>query len=244
LPNRGKMNVMVCAPVLDRPTLPFMWTLLYLAKKYELGFDVQSDTAIWRSRNMLAHRFLASGATYSLWLDSDIAAPIGNSDWYKWITGATAIPEEYTHYEVLQRLISHGKAMVGGVYSSRQFHGRLVIQPEINPRSHEDKLLCNEIRRGTARGLQAVDWLGFGCCLVHREVFLEVRRRFPQLAPKSEYGCWGFFDPTGDGIGEDEAFSQRVRACGIPIYLDVQLICAHIGRMAFLPEHSQPISAL
>ena len=243
LPNRNKMSVVVCAPVLDRPTLPFLWTLLYLAKKYEIGFDVQADTVVHRSRNMLAKRFLNSGAAWSLWMDSDMAAPIANADWYRWITGSETISDEACRFDVLQRLLNHNKAVVGGVYASRRWRGRLVVQPEIRPRSHEDKLLCNEIRRGTANGLASVDWIGFGCALVHREVFLEVQHRFPDLAPQGELEAWRFFQPLGDE-GEDEAFCQRVRACSIPIWLDTQLVCAHLGNMAYLPEHTSAVYAL
>jgi hypothetical protein len=82
-----------------------------------------------------------------------------------------------------------------------------------------------------------VEWVGFGCALVHREVFLEVQRNFPHLAPLSEMGPWRYFQPEGDE-GEDESFCRRVRQCAIPIWLDTQLICGHIGSMAFLPEHS------
>ena len=227
-PNRGKTNVMVCAPILERPTLPFMWSLLYLAKKYELGFDVQADTKIDRSRNVLAQRFLKSGALWSLWIDSDIAAPIANGNWYRWITASTNISNEACEFDVLERLLSHRKPIVGGVYASRKYHGQLVIQPEIKPRSHEDKLLANQIRRGQGQGLAAVEWVGFGVALVHREVFLEVQRRFPQLAPQSEIAPWRFFHVEGDE-GEDEAFCQRVRACSIPVWLDTQLVCGHIG---------------
>ena len=238
LPTRGKMDVMVCSAVLERPTLPWHWFMLYLAKKYELGFDVQSDTMITRSRNMLAHRFVKSGCTWSLWVDSDIAAPIANRDWFRWITGSEVVPDEACRYDGLIRLMNHGKAVIGGVYASRRYHGALVIQPEIHPRHHEDKLLANDIRRGTARGLAAVEWLGFGCALVHREVFLEIQRKFPDLAPQSEFDPWGFFDTRGSK-GEDEAFCERARACGIPLWLDTQLICGHIGSMAFMPEHTQ-----
>jgi hypothetical protein len=243
LPNRGKMNVIVCSSILERPTLPWAWFMIYLAKKFELGFDVQADTMIARSRNMLAHRFLGSGALWSLWIDGDIAAPIANADWFRWITNSQTIPDEACRYDTLSRLLGHAKAVIGGVYSSRRYHGQLVIQPEIHPRDHEDKLLCNEIRRGTARGLKEVDWIGFGCALIHREVFLEVQRRFPDLAPRSEREPWRFFDTQGD-MGEDEAFCQRVRACSIPIWLDCQLVCGHIGSMAFLPEHTAPVMAL
>jgi hypothetical protein len=31
LPNRGKLDLMVCMPILGQPTLPFFWTMLYLA---------------------------------------------------------------------------------------------------------------------------------------------------------------------------------------------------------------------
>jgi hypothetical protein len=242
-PNRTKTNVMICSAVLDRPTLPFTTVLGYLTKKYELGFTFQADTMIHRSRNMLAKRFLESGCLWSLWLDADMAPPIANPDWYRYITNCTNVPQEYCSYDVLARMLGQSKAMIGGVYASRKWHGSLVIQPEINPRSHEDKLLCNEIRRGTARGLSEVDWIGFGCALVHREVFLEVQRNFPQLAPQTEIGAWRFFQPEGD-LGEDEAFCQRVKACNIPIWLDTQLICGHIGSMAFLPEHSVGASAI
>jgi hypothetical protein len=242
LPNRGKTNVVVCSPILGQPTLPFMWALVYLAKKYELGFDIQSDTVIHRSRNMLAQRFLNSGALWSLWLDSDIVPPIANAEWYRWITGSTTIPDEACRYDVLARLTGHNKAVIGGVYASRRWHGQLVIQPEIRPRSHEDKLLCNDLRKGTARGLVEVDWIGFGCALVHREVFLEVQRRFPELAPQVEYGPWRFFQPIGDE-GEDEAFCTRIKACSIPIWLDTQLVCGHVGNVAFMPEHTAPVAA-
>jgi hypothetical protein len=35
-----------------------------------------------------------------------------------------------------------------------------------------------------------------------------------------------------------------VRAAAIPVYLDTQLICGHVGPQCYLPEHTQPIAAL
>lgn len=243
VPNRTKTSVMICSPVLDRPTLPFTTVLAWLCKKYELGFTFQADTVIHRSRNMLAQRFMDSGCTWSLWLDSDMAPPIGNSSWYRWITNCNAVTEESCSYDVLGRLLGASKAVIGGVYASRRWKGPLVIQPEINPRHAQDKELCKEIRRGSARDLIEVDWIGFGCALVHRQVFEEVGRNFPQLAPQTEMAPWRFFQPEGDE-GEDEAFCRRVRQCAIPIWLDTQLICGHIGSMAFLPEHTSPVLGL
>jgi hypothetical protein len=243
LPNRGKTNCSVLSPILGHPTLPYHWVTLYLAKKYEMGFETQADTAIWRSRNMLAHRFLASGVTWSLWIDADMAPPIANPTFYKSLTMTTSVPDEYATYDVWDRLSGHGKAIIGAVYASRRYHGQLVIQPEIRPRNHEDKILANEIRRGTARGLAAVDWIGFGVALVHRAVFLEVQRRFPQLAPESEFAPWRFFQPEGDE-GEDEAFCKRARACEIPIWLDTQLVAGHVGNMCFMPEHTMAMPTL
>jgi hypothetical protein len=241
-PNRGKTNAMICSPILGKPTLPYQISYGYLLKKYEMGWNTQADTMITRSRNVLAKRFLESGCLWSLWLDADIAAPIKDPDWLRKM-GATTIPNESCDFDVWERISSHRKAVVGGVYAGRWFHGQLIIQPEVKPRSHEDKLLANQIRNGHARGLAEVEWIGFGCALVHRDVFLEVQRRFPQLAPKSEFSPWGYFDTEGD-IGEDEAFCQRVRACGIPIYLDTQLICGHVGRMSYFPEHTQSQMAM
>ena len=237
LPNRTKVSVMICTAVLDRPTLPYTTALAYLTKKYELGFTFQADTMIARSRNMLAKRFLDSGCTWSLWIDSDMAPPIANPDWFRWITNSTSVPDEYSSYDVLERLLSSRKAIIGGVYASRKWQGALVIQPEIHPRSHQDKLISNDIRKGTARGLIEVNWVGFGCALIHREVFLEVQRTHPHLKPESEFAPWRFFHTESDE-GEDEAFCRRVRICNIPIWLDTQLVCGHIGSQCFLPEHT------
>lgn len=243
LPNRGKLDAMILSPVLERPTLPWTAFLVNSAKKYELGYSWQADTMIDRSRNMLADRFLKSGCKWSIWLDGDMGAPIGKPDYFRWLTNSETINNEIASYEAIDRLMSHRKAVVGAVYASRRYRGNLVIQPEIKPRSHEDKLLANQIRRGQGQGLADVEWIGFGCALVHREVFMEIQRRFPQLAPQTEVEVWDFFRHESI-IGEDEAFCQRVKACGIPIYLDTQLVCGHQGSMMFLPEHTAAQMAL
>jgi hypothetical protein len=54
---------------------------------------------------------------------------------------------------------------------------------------------------------------------------------------------WRFFQPEGDE-GEDEAFCKRVKACNIPINLDTELVCGHVGNMAFMPDHTQQIAAI
>jgi hypothetical protein len=238
-PNRGKLNATICAPILDRPTLPFLWAIAHFMKKYEMGLQIQADTMINRSRNMLADRFLKSGVTWSIWIDGDMILPIGNRDWFRWTTGSTTIPDEYCAYDAIERLLSHNKPVVGGVYASRKWRGQLVCQPEIHPKDHQDKTLSNEIRRASAKGLHEVTWIGFGVAAVHREVFLEIQRRFPDLAPKTEFAPWGFFDTEpGDIAGEDEVFSRRARACSIPIWLDTQLQCGHAGTTAFMPENT------
>jgi hypothetical protein len=243
LPNRGKLDVMVLSPILERPTLPWAALQVHLAKKNELGYSWQADTMIDRSRNMLADRFLKSGCKWSLWVDGDMGAPTGNADYFRWLTASEALNNEAASFDTLDRLLSHRKAIIGAVYSSRRFHGSLVAQPEIYPRNHEDKLLANQIRPGQASGLADVDWVGFGVALVHREVFLEIQRRFPDLAPKSEIDVWDFFRHEGRE-GEDEAFCRRAKACGIPVYLDTQLVCGHAGPMMFLPEHTQSQMAM
>lgn len=243
LPTRGKLDMMLLSPILERPTLPWTAFLVNSAKKFEMGYSWQADTMVDRSRNVLADRFLKSGCNWSLWIDGDMGAPIGKADYFRWLTNSETVNNETASYDAIERLLSHRKACIGGVYASRKYHGQLVIQPEINPRSHEDKLLANQIRRGQGQGLAGVEWIGFGLALVHREVFLEVQRRFPDLAPQSEIDVWDFFRHQRMQ-GEDEAFCQRVRACAIPIWLDCQLVCGHAGPMMFLPEHTQSQMAI
>jgi hypothetical protein len=81
-----------------------------------------------------------------------------------------------------------------------------------------------------------VDWIGSGIWLVHRNVFLDIQKKFPELGPKTANDDWNFFavDPTQpSNLGEDVAFCRRARAAGHEVWLDEGCRCIHYGYAGF-----------
>jgi hypothetical protein len=207
-----------------------------LAMKYRQGIRLEhrhSDSMIARSRNQLAKRFLATGATWSIWLDSDMIFPFGNSGIFATQTGMD-IPNQFGNLHTIERLISHGKTIVGGCYWDRRGGGRLIAggsQPILHTIPSDN--------------LAAVDFVGTGCLAVHRQVFIDVAKTFPDTmssdAPGNETG---FFTPIQKGrmLGEDESFAYRAAQSGHPSYLDLGVICGHVGTaIRGLPEKGSKI---
>jgi GT2 family glycosyltransferase len=69
-----------------------------------------------------------------------------------------------------------------------------------------------------------VDAVGAGCLLVHRDVYLEIEKRYPnRAAPWFEYTIM-----AGMLIGEDMTFCWRAADCGFKIYTDTSTRVGHI----------------
>lgn len=202
------------------------------------GLDIESDTLIHRARNILATRFLEHGNEWSYWMDSDIIAPIGNPGWFRKRSGAR-YSDEMLRFSALEKLTSYqGKKIVSGVYCQRSQGGLIIAQPGLAPKGAEDALLVDEIKsRGPQHKIVQVDWVGFGCVAVHRQVFLDILEKFPGVASanpaKSPHGFFTAYE--GGPQGEDVAFCKRAAESGHPSYLDLSVICGHTGRFAFLP---------
>ena len=241
---RQKLSVVVCTPVKGMLHWLVDWCRISVAKNYELGYSVQPETIIDRARDLVAQEFMNSGHTWSLWWDDDVVPTMGNPLWFQKVSGCEHVTEQTGSYQFVERLLSHNRPFVGGVYSGRVAHGPLVIQPELNPRNERDKKLSDAIRKNQVKGLEEVDWLAAGLSLIHRGVFERVRKKFPELeppkAPEGEKQIpFPYFIRTPTQ-GEDVAFCSRVKACGIKMFLDTELFAMHIGYAGFLPEGSRP----
>lgn len=105
------------------------------------------------------------------------------------------------------RLLSHNVDVVGAYYFSRReplvAEFNRVGMPPADP----------------VNGLLPVMWVGAGCLLLRRHVFEKLPEPWWPHAPNP-------------GEGEDIAFSAKVRALGIPIYVDLAL---QVGHMAARP---------
>ncbi len=97
--------------------------MLALVMKYRMALRFEhrgNDSMITRSRNQLAKRFLDTGASWSVWFDSDMVFPIGNAEVYMTLTNMRNVPNKFLGVHVIERLISWNKSIVGGCYWDRR----------------------------------------------------------------------------------------------------------------------------
>lgn len=217
-------DVCLCLPVIDHFPQQTVYCLLASVMKYRMAIRMElrgDDSMITRSRNQLAKRFLDTGATWSIWFDSDMVFPIGHAGIYSTLTNMRNVPEKFLAMHTIERLISHKKTVVGGCYWDRRGGGKLIAGGGniTRPIPHDS--------------LQPMGFNGTGCLAVHRQVFLDIAAKFPEtLSPDSIGNECGFFTNIQTPqrmMGEDESFAWRATEAGHPTYLDLGLCCGHIG---------------
>lgn len=218
-------DVCLCLPIIDEIPQAAYYSVLAIVMKYRMALRMElrgDDSMIARSRNHLARRFLRTGATWSIWFDSDMVLPMGNSGIYATLTNMRNLPDKFLSLSTIERLISWNRTVVGGCYWDRRGGGRLIAgggPPIMNP-------IPSDI-------LHPVDFIGTGCLAVHRQVFLDIAIKFPETYSDESLGneC-GFFTSIQTPhrmLGEDESFAKRATNAGHPSYLDLGLLCGHVG---------------
>lgn len=232
-------DVCLCLPVYNDVPQAHYFSVLCLVAKYRMALRIEfrgEDSMITRSRNHLAKRFLATGASWSIWFDSDMVFPIGHAGLYSTMTNMRNVPEKFLGLHTIERLISRGRTVVGGLYWDRRGSGRLI--------AGGGPALLNPIPSDT---LHPVNFCGTGCLAVHRSVFLDIAAKFPETMNESSLGneC-GFFTNIQlpeRMMGEDESFAKRATDAGHPTFLDLGLLCGHIGsgNVHAMPQHGSKI---
>lgn len=231
-------DVCLCLPTYGSIPESSFFSFMCLAMKYRMGIRLEhrgNDSMIARSRNQLAKRFLKTKATWSVWLDSDMVFPSGHAGSYATVTGMRDLPEKFGSFHVVERLISHGRSVVGGCYWDRMGRGKLIAGgkgPILSPIPSDN--------------LAAVSFVGTGCLAVHRKVFEAIAEKFPQTMSDEAYGNeTGFFTPIQTDqrmLGEDESFAWRATEAGHPTFLDLGIICGHVGSTVHgMPEKGSRI---
>lgn len=221
----NQKDVCLCIPIYNAVEYEAFVSFMALIMKYKDSIRLElrgRDSMIARSRNQLAKRFLKTGASWSIWFDADMVVPFGHAGIFAATTGMTALPDRFAGCHVIERLISWGKTIVGGCYWDRRGQGRLIAggsQPILNPIPYDT--------------LQAVNFNGTGCLAVHRKVFEDIIKKFPETLTETALGNEaGFFTPIQTEhrmMGEDEAFAWRANEAGHPSYIDLGVICGHVG---------------
>lgn len=260
---QGK-KVMLCLPWYKSVHPMTMWSVLAMWDRDKMGALTRSgDAFVAHARNAVARDFLKSGVEWSFWLDDDIILPCGNAGWFQRKTGWDRMPDQFAGVHTLNRLLSHGKTLVGGLYFGRSPKGRPMYAEGANDRQEA------EFARTAPRNvLKPTRWVATGCLLVHRRVFEDISRRYPHLDDNwftsSEHDLRHDIDeilkegnlPGNEivsrlratkakadansklGYGEDVQFCIRAAQSGHQPHIDFGVVCAHVGGMAFGPYNT------
>jgi len=141
------------------------------------------DAFVAHSRNTCADLFLKSDLEWMLTIDDDMLIPFGNSAWFNAHLGFE-LPEPFSRFNAIDRLLSHGKTLVGALYFGRWKNGWPVYG--------EGKAEVEYARAAPHNVCKPTRWVGTGCLLIHRSVYEDIERKFPHLGrgPDGKGGHW------------------------------------------------------
>jgi hypothetical protein len=155
-------------------------------KRMAVSLDF-GDAFVAHARNKLADHFLRSKHEWCLFVDDDNIPPFGNAALYNSFTGFN-LPDKFAGMNGIDRLLSHGKTLIGGVYRGRWAHGKPVFA--------EGPALEKWVESGPRDEIRPTKWVGFGWVLVHRTVFTDIEKKFPALARGDDGRGGNFFSSS------------------------------------------------
>lgn len=183
---REGRNVFVALPWYKSASPLTSFSLLAMADRTRMAFGLGfGDAFIAHSRNNLATQFVNSSLEWMLMVDDDMILPFGDAKWFNGVTHLN-LPEKFAGMHTLNRLLSHGKTLVGAMYFGRWRKGHPVFAEGIPTEAFLRK-------NGPIDELRPTRWVGTGVCLFHRTVFLDVERQFPQLSREANDGTGQWF---------------------------------------------------
>jgi hypothetical protein len=289
--NWSGRDVMLLMPQYKTTHPITLFSLLALFDRTKMRASLRfNDAFIAHARNVLLDDLVASDCEYGFMADDDMVFPCGMAGWFKHQTSMPQLSDAAAGLHTLNRLRSHGKTLVSGVYFNRvPGRNRAMFSLSLNGSSEADSLNA-ELNRGPQDRLIEADWAGTGCLLIHRQVALDVRAKFPHLAPSRSGEPWKYFSTAPDAVmsaaaeaqgrlsvllqsvstqsytaenleseigdlhklvggalaqtkarntfeqGEDVQFGLRAKEAGHPTFVDLQVVCGHIGHKVYGPS--------
>ena len=187
----------------------------------KIRFDMSiGDAMIYHSRNKLVEKFLQTDAKYLLMMDDDIIPCIGRPAWMRsTVQSAQNVPDLPLQRHIIHRLLNSGKTLIGGAYFGRQEGARLMCS---NQGLVEAARAYNDM-------VEPVDWIGTGCLLIHRSVFDDIRKKFPELTTNDPENQFDYFLPMQGHVGEDISFCFRAKDAGHMPHIDLGTPVFHVG---------------
>lgn len=217
----------------NRKADPHTWSSL--TRMYKPGEMLPPEpfnfNSIYHVRNMAAQWFLDRNIPWSYWSDDDTVAPCGDAVWFKKAINKPQFPDVFAGLNTILRLLVHQKKMVGGCYVSKRAGG----EPQFGG-GVEMKAL---VKRGPTDRVVEAPWIGFGATLIHRDVFLDIMKQFPEMTVTNEQVkkrlgySYNFFQPVANDFGDDISFCRRATESGHKIHVDLAVMPAHVGEYAY-----------
>lgn len=163
------------------------------------------DSFVAHSRNSCADHFLKSDLEWMLTIDDDMLVPFGNAAWFNAYLGYD-LPKPFCDFNAIDRLLSHGKTLVGALYFGRWKKG-LPVYNEGRAEEAYARSAPHDVCKPTR-------WVGTGCLLVHRSVYEDIERKFPRLGrgPDGKGGQW--FSTSEHNLLDSVARTHKFLAAG------------------------------
>ena len=157
------------------------------------------DSFVAHSRNSIADAFLKTDCEYLFSLDDDMIVPFGagSGDWYRAYTTWDWYPDPFANFNTLDRLVSHRKSVVGALYFGRYRYG-----PPVFAEGGQVEM-AKLARQAPADRILKTNWVGTGAILIHRQVFLDIEKKFPRLARGIDGKGGQWFTSSEHGIMDD-----------------------------------------
>jgi hypothetical protein len=236
-------DVIMLLPVYRSFNADTHFTLFANYAKYgpeKVGMIMEKRTLIHEARNILADKFLKTGAKYCIMCDDDMILPCGVPEIFNGRYRAN-VSVENASVNAISRIMSHPESVgiVGGLYFGRHAHGAAQCSKGFSSAVENEKL-----RKMEYSGLIQDEWVGTGWMRIHRDVFLRMAKeidggRWPDCKPAGLDGYHGFFQPLHVRVGEDVSFCRRAGEIGIKTYIDTSLICLHAGECLYGPSNTK-----
>lgn len=161
------------------------------------------DAFIVHTRNTLAEHFLKTNVEWMLTVDDDMVLPWGNAAWFNNYSGFR-VPDKFAGQHTINRLLSHGKTLVGALYFGRWEKGKAVYAE-----ATADPKEAAFAHKGPHDIIRPTRWVGTGCMLIHRTVFTDIEKKFPTLARNDKGSGGQWFTPSEHDLrkGTEEALA-------------------------------------
>lgn len=184
---RTQPKVLIAMPWLKHTNPLTAFSIMGLHDPRRTGLLMHAgDAFVAHSRNRCADSFLRSGLEWMLMVDDDMMLPFGNAGYFNTHSGFN-LPEKFAGMHTLDRLLSHGKTLVGGLYFGRHPNGA----PMYSEGAASEE--ADRIRRMAPEDrIAPTNWVATGCMMVHKSVFEDIEKTFPVLArnPDGKGGNW------------------------------------------------------